>query len=212
MNHTFPTFIFSSLIAIFFFSSCSENKLPILGERSTKVTLVDGKQVVDTVYPTIPPFRFMDQDGNYVTNETFMGKVYVADFVFLSCETICPKLNQQMKRMHDLFLNDPDVYFLSHTVDPDHDTLPRIKAFMDAHQIKTSKWHFVRSTEDSTYEIATHGYFSTAYRDSAGEYVHSGGMLLIDRKQRVRGVYDGTQQFTVDQLIKDIGKLVKEKE
>lgn len=212
MRFSFQKFLFSGLVISAFLTSCTENKLPILGERSTEVKIVDGKQVVDTVYQTVPPFQFIDQDGNVVTNETFLGKVYVADFVFLSCETICPKLNKQMKRMHDLFLNNPDVYFLSHTVDPEHDTLPRIKAFMVSNQITTSKWHFVRSTEDSTYDIATHGYFSTAYRDSAGEYVHSGGMLLVDRKQRIRGVYDGTQQFTVDQLIKDIDRLVKEKE
>jgi protein SCO1/2 len=201
------------LISSFFillFGSCRQNHLPILGERSLQPITKDGKEVMDTVYETIPPFSFTDQDGQTITNESLKGKIYIADFIFLSCQTICPKMNLQMKRLHDEFINDPDVVFISHTIDPIDDTIPRLKAFAESNKIVTSKWHLLRGSEDSVYAIAEHGYLSTVYKDSAGEYVHSGGMLLIDKKQRVRGIYDGTQQYPVDDLIRDIRILKKE--
>jgi protein SCO1/2 len=200
----------TSLIILLFFSACHKNRLPILGERTVEKTMKDGKEVIDTVYQTIPPFSFTDQDGQTITNETFKDKIYIADFIFLSCQTICPKMNMQMKRLHDEFINDPEVVFLSHSIDPENDTTARLKEYAEANKIKTEKWHLVRGSEDSIYDIATKGYFSTAYKDSAGEYVHSGGMLLIDKKQRVRGIYDGTQQYPVDDLIRDIKLLKKE--
>jgi protein SCO1/2 len=205
LNKLIPAIIASVILA-----SCKPHRLPILGERTVEKTMKDGKEVIDTIYQTIPPFNFTDQDNNKITNEDFKGKIYVADFIFLSCETICPKMNMQMKRLHDMFLDNPNVLLLSHTIDPEHDSTARLKSYAESNNIKTEKWHLVRGSEDSIYDIAVKGYLSTAYRDSAGEYVHSGGMLLIDKKQRVRGIYDGTQSFTVDQMVKDIKLLEKE--
>jgi protein SCO1/2 len=198
------------ILSTLLFSACKQNHLPILGERTVQTITKDGKEVTDTIYQTIPPFSFTDQDGQTVTNETFKDKIYVADFIFLSCQTICPKMNLQMKRLHDIFIDDPEVVFLSHSIDPENDTTARLKSYAESNKIKTSKWHLVRGSEDSIYNIAEKGYLSTVYKDSADQFVHSGGMLLVDKKGRVRGMYDGTQQYPVDDLINDIKILKKE--
>ena len=197
--------------------SCNDSpqRLPIYGERDVEKRMVNGKEVQDTIYQTIPEFSFIDQDSNIITNETFKDKIYVADFVFLSCESICPKMNVQMKRLYDIYKGNPDIVFLSHTIDPDNDTLERIKEFMKAQNIETAKWHMVRGNEEDVLKIANQGYFSIAYKDSTtkdpgAQYEHQGWMILVDKYGRVRSMKDGTDQFEVAKLIKDIELLLKE--
>lgn len=200
-----------------FLVSCTStpHKLPIYGNKEVEVNIVNGKEVIDTIYQTIPPFSFVDQDSNIVTNETFKGKIFVADFVFLSCGSICPKMNVQMKRLYDMYASNPNIVFLTHTIDPERDTLQRIKKFMQSRNAETSKWHFVRGPEEDIMKIANKGYFSIAYRDSlnvepGAEYQHEGWFVLVDKKQRIRSMHDGTDQFEVDKLIKDIEILLQE--
>ncbi len=208
-----------SLVGILGFSSCTSKpaKLPIYGNREASKKMVDGKEVVDTIYQTIPPFSFVDQDSNIITNETYRGKIYIADFVFLSCGSICPKMNVQMQRLYDKYASNPDIIFLTHTIDPERDTIARIKKFMKAHKAETAKWHFVRGTPEEVLSIANKGYFSIAYKDSVNaepgaEYQHEGWFVLVDKQQRIRSMKDGTDQFEVDKLIKDIDLLLQEKE
>jgi protein SCO1/2 len=205
-------------VTLIAFASCTDNslKLPIYGERQVEKKTIDGKEVVDTIYQTIPKFSFVDQDSNIITNESFKDKIYVADFVFLSCKSICPKMNVQMKRLYEKYKSEPNIVFLSHTIDPESDTLDRIKKFMQSQQVETAKWHFVRGNEEDILNIANKGYFSIAYKDSTNtepgqEYQHSGWMILVDKQGRVRSMQDGTDQFEVDKLIKDIDLLLKEK-
>jgi protein SCO1/2 len=206
---------------LFIISSCTnpmqKERLPVYGNKDVKTTTVDGKQVTDTIYETVPDFSFVDQDSNVITNETFKDKIYVTDFVFLSCGSICPKMHVQMKRLSEKYASNPNVVFLSHTFDPDHDSLPRIKKFMDAQNIQSNKWHFVRGPEEEVLQIANQGYFMTAYRDSltaepGAEYQHDGWFVLVDKHRRIRSMKDGTDQFEVDKLIKDIDLLLEEKE
>ncbi len=210
---------FAIISTLIFFEACNveANRLPIYGNKDLESKIVDGKEVIDTIYQTVPPFSFVDQDSNIVTNETFKGKIYVADFVFLSCGSICPKMNVQMKRLYDLYAANPNIVFLTHTIDPEHDTLERIKKYMQSRNAETSKWHFVRGPEEEILKIANKGYFSIAYRDSlnvepGAEYQHEGWFILVDKKQRIRSMHDGTDQFEVDKLIKDIEILLQEKE
>lgn len=180
--------------------------LPYLGERDT--ILVDGKEMV--IYPTVPAFSFISQDSTIISNQTLLGKVYVAEFMFLSCGTICPKMNREMKRVYDAYKTEPDLLLLSHTIDPERDSIPRLKAFTNAMGADSKKWICVTGDEDKIYEIAEKGYYSIAYRDSVSEdgFAHSGGLLLIDRQQHVRGIYDGTLPHETERLIKDIKKLL----
>jgi protein SCO1 len=185
--------------------SCIQEKpLPILGERDFNGT--------DTVYHTIPEFAFVNQDSVTVTNETFNDKIYVADFFFTTCPTICPIMKTQMLRVYERFQNDPDVMILSHTIDPEHDSVQVLREFAERLGIDNSKWHFVTGPMDDIYKIAEKGYFVTTAKDEtvAGGFLHSGAFLLIDKQRRVRGQYDGTKPDQVDRLINDIERLKNE--
>jgi protein SCO1/2 len=197
----------SLCIFSFLLSSCAkpkEEKLPIFGERE-----VVGS---DTVYHSIPAFRFVDQDSATITNETFKDKIYVADFFFTSCRTICPIMKTQMLRVYDSIQHNEDVLLLSHTIDPEYDTIALLHDFAERLGVKSSKWHFVTGVKDSIYRIAQTGYFSTAAEDKSEPdgFIHSGAFLLIDKEKRIRGKYDGTVEEDVNRLLADIRRLRKE--
>jgi protein SCO1 len=206
-----PHLILYFLVVCFCFllSACSKNKeekLPILGERE-----VVGS---DTVYHTIANFKFVDQDSTIITNNTFKDKMYVADFFFTSCRTICPIMKTQMLRVYDSIQNDNDVLLLSHTIDPEYDTVGLLHDFAERLGVKSEKWHFVTGVKDSIYKIAQTSYFATAMEDKSEPdgFIHNGAFLLIDKDRRIRGKYDGTKDEDVNRLLADIKRLRKEYE
>ncbi|WP_235841619.1 SCO family protein [Confluentibacter sediminis] len=182
---------------------CQEKQLPILGHPEIK----DNK----TIYPKIKEFSFIDQDSTVITNSTFNNKIYIADFIFLSCPTVCPKMHTQLKSVYDIYKDNPSVSFLSHTIDPERDTVEQLKNFTELHGIDKN-WHFVTGNRDSIMNIATESYFTTAYPDSKepGGLVHGGGFLLVDKNRHIRGVYDGTDPVDTARLSDDIKVLLKE--
>jgi protein SCO1/2 len=196
--------IFFLLIICFIFG-CNETKekLPFLGNP-----IIQGK---DTIFPKVKNFSFINQDSVNINNETFKNKIYIADFIFLNCPTICPKMHSELSKVYSVYKKNPNVSFLSHTIDPENDTVERLKAFSVSNNISKS-WHFVTGNKDSIYNIATNSYYATAYKDikEPGGYVHSGGFLLIDKNRYIRGVYDGTNPKETQRLIKDIKILLTE--
>jgi protein SCO1 len=197
------------LTVLLFVAGCIARKqspLPVFGERE-----VVGS---DTLYHTIADFSFLDQDSSIVTNETFKDKIYVADFFFTSCRTICPIMKTQMLRVYDSVQNDPDVLLLSHTIDPEFDTVGLLRDFANRLGVKSSKWHFVTGDKEAIYKIAQTSYFSTALEDKTEPdgFIHSGAFLLIDKERRIRGKYDGTKEDDVNRLLADIQRLKNEYE
>jgi len=181
-----------------------EEKLPILGEKDVTAT--------DTIYHTIGNFRLVNQDSIVVTNETLKGKIYVADFFFTSCRTICPIMKTQMHRVYEVIQDDTEVLLVSHTIDPEHDTVALLHDYADRLGVKSNKWYFLTGVKDSIYYLAQTSYFATAM-EAEGEpdgFIHSGAFLLIDKKGRIRGKYDGTKEEDVNRLLKDIEVLKKE--
>ncbi|MEP5611525.1 MAG: SCO family protein [Cyclobacteriaceae bacterium] len=168
----------------------------------------------DTIYHTIEDFELVDQDSSWVTNATFANQVYVSDFFFTSCPTICPKMKQQMLRVYEKFEANDQVAILSHTIDPKHDTVAVLKDFADKLGIKSSKWKFVTGDQDYIYDLGEKSYMVMADEEpeAAGGFIHSGAFLLVDKDRRIRGVYDGTVEEQVDVLLTDIDKLLKEYE
>jgi protein SCO1/2 len=212
-NSKFKILILTSIV----FSSClseKEKTLPIFGQRDVIAKEIDGKKVADTVYHTIANFQFINQDSALVTNETFEGKIYVADFFFTSCRTICPIMKTQMLRVYTAIQDMPDVLILSHTIDPEYDTVGLLHDFANRLGVKSDKWHFVTGNKDSIYTIAQTSYFATALEDKTEPdgFIHSGAFLLIDKQGRIRGKYDGTVEEDVNRLIIDIARLRKEYE
>jgi len=179
-------------------------KLPVLGAKEW-----NGK---DTVYHTIASFQFIDQDSVPVTNATFKDKIYVADFFFTSCRTICPIMKTQMFRVYEATKNLPDVLLLSHSIDPEYDTVALLHDFANRLGVESKRWHFVTGVRDSIFKIAQTSYFTTAMEDKSEPdgYIHSGAFLLIDKQGRIRGKYDGTKEDEVNKLIEDIKKLRNE--
>ena len=199
-----------SFILLFFSSIFLQNcivkdnrPLPILGNRD----VVNG----DTIYPKIPYFAFPNQSGDTTTNADFEGKIYVADFFFIHCPTICPKVKKQMTRIRDRFADEPKLMMLSHTVDPERDTVEALRAYAEKLNVDASRWHFVTGTEESIYGIAD-DYFSVARRDpdAPGGFDHSGRLILVDKNRHVRSFCNGTDPKEVDTFMEDIEKLLKE--
>ena len=196
-------------------AGCSEtDKLPILGEREVISKQIDGKTVTDSVYHTIPDFKFVSQDGDTVTAATVKDKIYVADFFFTSCPTICPKMKTQLKRVYERFQTNPNVLLLSHTIDPVHDSVAALKAFAQELGVTGKNWLFVTGDRDKIYDIGQNSYMVTAKEDASapGGVVHSGAFILVDKDRHIRGIYDGTTVDGVDKLMADMDKLLAEKE
>lgn len=193
-------------------NSSTQNTLPILGNRVAEEKMVDGKLVVDTIYQTVPVFSLLNQDSILVTNETVKGKIYVADFFFTSCPTICPIMKKEMIRVYEKFKGNHQVVILSHTIDPDYDTLPLLRDYANRLGSDGKQWMFLWGERKQVYELAEKGYYASAAVDSTepGGFIHSGGFILVDKQQRVRGIYDGTSTSDVDKLMVDMDILLKE--
>ena len=196
---------------IFTLISCNEKseKLPYLGNH---VEVTENGQSVVKKHFEVPEFKFVNQDKATVTNKTFKGKIYIADFIFLRCPTICPVMNLQMKRVYDAFKEDEQVLFVSHTLDPENDSVEVLKVYADKLGVDSKKWHFLHGDKKEIYDLAEKGYFAQAYEDmdAPGGFAHSGGFVLVDEKGHLRGVYDGTNAEDVDRLMKEVVILLGE--
>jgi protein SCO1 len=202
-------FFFTAMLAI----SCSEKKeaLPIFTDIVEQE--VNGQKVIDTVERIIKPFQFVDQDSTVITNETFRGKIYVADFFFTSCRTICPIMKTQMLRIYEQVKEDPEILILSHTIDPEYDTVGLLHDFAKRLDVKSEKWHFATGQpKDYVFDLAQKSYLLTAMEDKSEPdgFIHSGAFLLIDKQGRIRGKYDGTKEDDVNRLLDDIKRLKSE--
>lgn len=189
----------------------SSHRLPYLGEPAITSHEENGVLVPDTIYPTIPPFQFVNQDGKIITDSTYNGGIYVADFFFTTCPTICPKMKAELLRVYEAYKDEPRVKILSHTIDPEHDNVEVLHEYAGRLQVNAEKWNFVTGSKDSIYTMAEY-YLCSAEEapDEPGGYIHSGALVLIDHTKHIRGLYDGTKPEEVDQLIKDIPLLLNE--
>lgn len=179
-------------------------ELPILGER-----YVNEQQ--DTVYHTIAEFAFVNQEGDTISNANVAGKVYVADFFFTSCPTICPIMKKEMLRVYEKFHDNPNFMILSHSIDVNHDTPEVLKEYAERLGVEDAKtWNFLTGDQEKIYEIGQTSYITTAQADKEepGGFVHSGAFLLVDQNGHIRGAYDGTKADQVDRLISDIPKIL----
>lgn len=211
INYYISVFIF---LIFFTLISCNSNdqKLPILGERDWTKKTVDGKEIVDTIYNTIPPFSFVNQYSDTVSENIISGKIYVTDFFFTSCPTICPVMKRQMLKVYEKFKGNKDVMILSHTIDPDHDTPQVLNKFAKDLGITGNQWQFLTGPKEKIYEIGLKSYMVIAKEDKTAEggFLHSGAFILVDKDKHVRGIYDGTTEEGTKKLITDIQILLDE--
>lgn len=197
-------------------ASRTSETLPYLGEPDILLgTDANGVTYADTIYYTIPKFSFINQDSMEVSHHTYKGKIFVADFFFTTCPSICPMLSAQMVRIQQELKSrgwSDKVWLLSHTVDPQRDTPSVLKAYGDRLGADYSNWNFVTGKADDIYYQAEDGYMLTAFpSDTAqGGFFHTDKFTLIDSQMHIRGYYDGTSTEEVDRLLLDIEKLLNE--
>jgi len=188
----------------------NDNKkvLPILGSRHTITKVVNGQTVTDTVYQTIPPIKYINQYGDSISDKNLNGNIYVADFFFTTCPSICPIMQRNMLNVYNAFKDSTGFKIVSYTIDPQHDSVPVLKKYADKLGIGGNTWWLLQGRKDETYQIAKSYLVSVQEKNPAGEYIHDGYFILIDKKKRIRGTYDGTNPDEVKKLIADI-KILK---
>ncbi len=167
----------------------------------------------DTIYHTIPNFKFINQDGKIVSNKTLAGNNYIADFFFATCPTICPKMATNMVYLQDKFKNRKNLRFLSITVNPTHDNVAVLKKYAKKIHANTNNWDFVTGKKDAIYNVAFKGFFVNVMKDSIapGGFLHSSMLILVDKTGHIRGYFDGTvYKETKEKLSDAIDILFKE--
>ncbi|MDA0194845.1 MAG: SCO family protein [Bacteroidetes bacterium] len=209
----------AKVIVLLFFGalqSCepTDKKLPVLGRPQLIEKIVDGATVIDTIAHSIAEFKFLNQDSVWVTNSTFNDKIYVADFFFTSCPSICPIMKSQLIRIYDKFENEERLKLVSYSIDPEYDTVAVLRDYANALGVSSDRWHFLTGDKNEIYDLGEISYMVAAAEDeeSPGGFLHSGAFLLIDGQRRIRGVYDGTVSDQIDELMADIRILLKENE
>lgn len=171
---------------------------------------IEHNSLMYTSIHTIPSFQFTDQDNQSITEKTFTGKIYVADFFFTACPGICKRLTTNLTLVQTAFKNDNDILLLSHSVTPETDDVPRLQQYADTYGVIKSKWHLVTGKREEIYGIARNAYFADedmGVKKNANDFLHTENMLLIDKHRRIRGVYKGTSVKDINDLIADIKTL-----
>lgn len=171
-------------------------------------------KVNDTTYHFIPPFEFTSQDNEKITPTTTEEKIYVTEYFFTTCKSICPIMNQNMERVYKQFKDKNDFLILSHTVDPETDSVPVLKDYANAHGVTDKKWLFLTGPKKELYELARKGYLLNAEEGDGGEedFIHTQNFALIDKDKHIRGYYDGTDSLEINRLIQEINLLYQEYE
>ena len=178
-----------------------------------KEAVLNDEGKYDTIYHQIPYFEFVNQDGNKITRDDLLGHVYITDFFFATCPTICPKMTTNMSYIQEKFKDNKNLRFLSITVNPEHDSVSVLAEYAKKVHADTKSWDFVTGNKDSIYDIAFNGFFVSAQRDSIapGGFLHSGMLILIDKNAHIRGYFDGTTHKEIkEKLIDAIDILYKE--
>lgn len=167
----------------------------------------------DTIYHSIAPFKFVNQDGDTITEKNYEGKIYVADYFFTTCKSICPKMATELQRVEEKFsYMNGTVQLLSHTVNPENDSVPVLKAYSEMVHADTKMWNFVTGDKKQLYDMARYSYLVNALKGDGGpdDFIHSELFVLVDKEKHIRGIYDGTDIKAVNNLLDDIKVLIAE--
>ena len=175
----------------------------------------DNWKVKMPILSYVQPFSFTNQDGGAVTDKDLLNKITVVEYFFTTCKGICPKLNTNMKQVYEIYKKEPDFQILSHTCNPDTDSVSVLKHYADSLQVDTKKWIFLTGRKDSLYQMARGSYLLDDPKNNVekieDQFIHTQFFALVDREGKVRGkIYDGLKVLEVEQLKQDISELLKE--
>ncbi|MBC8984298.1 SCO family protein [Pedobacter sp. N36a] len=200
-------------LSVSFLFSCKDQpkRLPFLQLEQTE-RVVDGKTVIDSVFRTIPAFKLFNQDSIVVTEKDFNGAIYVADFFFTSCPTICPTMHRNLMKVYEKYKGNSEVKLASHTIDVKYDTPSKMKDYAKKLGVEGTQWEYLWGSRDEIYALAERNYLVSAQEDknAPGGFIHQGYLVLVDKEKRIRGAYDGTLDKDVQHLMADMDILLKE--
>jgi protein SCO1/2 len=210
-------FVVVGVTVTYFFIAPKEKPLPIINPVDVESEMVDEDLLRVGYGHTIGDFSFQNQYGKTITEHEVKGKVYVAEYFFTTCKSICPIMNKEMQRVYQAYDNNPKFKILSFTVDPEIDTVEQMNRYAKEHGVNDDQtWHFLTGDKVELYQLARKSYFvlkpaeAQNLGDAGSDFIHTNNFVLVDKKGRIRGYYDGTSTKEVDQLIHDIEHLLKD--
>lgn len=187
--------------------------LPYYNEASFTPHWLTPNTEAERTFHKIPDFNLINQLGETVSQKTFEDKIYITDFFFTTCPGICPKMTGNMFKLQDAFLDDKEVLLLSHSVMPATDSVPVLKAYAKEYNVVSGKWHLVTGNKTEIYNLGREQYFvenDLGEEKSIDDFLHTENFLLIDKNKHIRGIYNGLNRASVNQLIVDVKALKKE--
>jgi protein SCO1/2 len=203
-------FVFAAILAVGVLTVYpllkKDPRLKIYQPSDVNPKLVDESVRLNDIEHSVAEFELYSQEGDTISLANLKGKIYVADFFFTTCGNICPKMTTQMKGLHDYYINDEDVMFVSHTVYPEIDSVDVLKAYAEKYDVNSEKWIMLTGPKQEIYSLARKSYFAVLTEGDGGErdFIHTENFVLMDKKQRIRGYYDGTLPEDMERLKKDI--------
>lgn len=211
-KYTLFTIVISCLSVIivtaFYFMLKKKVVLPIYQPTNVNVELVDNSIQHISKYHKIKDFALVNQNGETITQNNYKGKIYVADFFFTTCATICPIMTKNMVDIQKEILNDNDIMLLSHSVTPEIDTVAQLKRYAIEKGVNDKKWNLVTGDKKQIYDLARKSYLAVKSQgDNDYGMVHTENFMLIDKESRIRGFYDGTKKEDIEKLLEDIETL-----
>ena len=212
-KYRFFAVVFSliSLVIIYFiYDALQPNKrLPVYQPSMVNPELVDSTLHYKKKYHTIANFELINQNGDTITEQDYEGKIYVADFFFTTCPTICPIMTKNMATIQGSILDDNDVLLLSHSVTPQIDSVPQLKKYALEKGVVDTKWNLVTGDKKQIYELARKSYLAVKTDGDGGPFdmIHTENFILIDKEKRIRGFYDGTNPEAIEKLLEDLAVL-----
>ena len=200
------------IISLFYTALTPKKKLPIYNPSDVNPELVDSTVQYISKYHTIADFSFTNQNGKKITQKDYEGKIYVADFFFTTCGSICPKMTSHLVEIQKAILDNPKVMLLSHTVMPEIDSVAILKSYAIKNGVNDKKWNLVTGDKKDIYRMARTSYLAVKLGKPSELYdmVHTENFVLVDAKRRVRGFYDGTKNEDIQRLLADIRFLCEE--
>ena len=205
--------IFSIIaISMIFYMVIPEKKLPIYNPIDVNPALVDESVKHVRRNHKISDFELINQNGERITQENYKGKIYVSDFFFTRCQTICPIMTTNMAQIQEAFKEDPDIMFLSHSVTPVMDSVSVLKEYAIKKGVIDGKWNITTGNKKHIYALARKSYFAVLEEGDGGEqdFIHTENFVLVDPRRQIRNYYDGTDSEDILRLIEDIKILKKE--
>jgi protein SCO1/2 len=205
--------LISSVIIVIIYNTLNTYQpLPIYAPAQVSTELVDSTIQHQKKYHKIADFSFTNQNGKTITQKNYKDKIYVADFFFTTCQTICPIMTDNMVEIQKEIIDDHDVMLLSHSVTPEIDTVAQLKRYALKKGVNDKKWNLITGNKKEIYQLARKSYLAVKDNPFAGPFdmVHTENFMLIDKKRQIRGFYDGTNKEDIDRLLKDIKHLKKE--